>query len=233
MGTNNMSRTGSQTDVFQNTFIAKVYGWMALALGLTGLTALWVASTPAISQAIFGNRFLFWGLLIGELILVFSISGAIRRISSGTATFLFLLYSVLNGFTMSFIFLVYTSTSIATTFFITAGTFAIMSVYGFVTKTDLTKVGNLLFMVLIGVIIAAVVNIFLKSATLNWVITIAGIIVFVGLIAYDTQKIKQIGQAGLDIQTEKKLSIVGALSLYLDFINLFLLLLNIFGGRRD
>lgn len=228
----NLSR--SQTSIFQNVFIAKVYGWMAFALALTGLTALWVASTPSISSAIFGNQILFWGLLIGELVLVFAISGAIRRMSASTATLLFLLYSVINGFTMSFIFLVYTSTSIATTFFITAGTFAIMSVFGFVTKTDLTKVGNLLFMVLIGVIIAAVVNMFLKSSSLNWVITIAGIIVFVGLIAYDTQKIKQIGEAGLDQETEKKLSIIGALSLYLDFINLFLLLLNIFGGgRRD
>ena len=228
----NLSR--SQTSIFQNVFIAKVYGWMAFALALTGFTALWVASTPSISSAIFGNQILFWGLLIGELVLVFAISGAIRRMSASTETLLFLLYSVINGFTMSFIFLVYTSTSIATTFFITAGTFAIMSVFGFVTKTDLTKVGNLLFMVLIGVIIAAVVNMFLKSSSLNWVITIAGIIVFVGLIAYDTQKIKQIGEAGLDQETEKKLSIIGALSLYLDFINLFLLLLNIFGGgRRD
>lgn len=228
----NLSRSGSRTDVFQNTFIAKVYGWMSIALALTGFTALWVASTPVIRNAIFKNQILFWGLLIGELILVFAISGAIRKMSASTAVFLFLLYSVINGFTMSFIFLVYTATSIATTFFITAGTFAIMSVYGFMTKTDLTKVGNLLFMVLIGVIIAAVVNIFLKSTTLNWIITIAGIIVFVGLIAYDTQKIKQMSQAGLDQETEKKLSVIGALSLYLDFINLFLLLLNLFGGGR-
>lgn len=228
----NLSRSGSRTDVFQNTFIAKVYGWMSIALALTGFTALWVASTPVIRNAIFNNQILFWGLLIGELILVFAISGAIRKMSASTAVFLFLLYSVINGFTMSFIFLVYTATSIATTFFITAGTFAIMSVYGFMTKTDLTKVGNLLFMVLIGVIIAAVVNIFLKSTTLNWIITIAGIIVFVGLIAYDTQKIKQMSQAGLDQETEKKLSVIGALSLYLDFINLFLLLLNLFGGGR-
>lgn len=231
---NNLSQTGSGTAIFQNTFIAKVYGWMSFALALTGFTALWVASTPAIRNAIFTNQVLFWGLLIGELILVFAISGAIKRMSASTATFLFLLYAVINGFTMSFIFLVYTATSIATTFFITAGTFAIMSVYGFMTKTDLTKIGNLLFMVLIGVIIAAVVNIFLKSTGLNWIITIAGIIVFVGLIAYDTQKIKQIGEAGLDHETERKMSVVGALSLYLDFINLFLLLLNIFGGgRRD
>lgn len=229
----NFYQAGSQSITFQNTFIAKVYGWMALALVLTGFTSLFVASTPAFKTAIFGNQFLFWGLLIGEVVLVFAISGAIRKISASTATLLFLLYSILNGITLSFIFLVYTATSIATTFFITAGTFAIMSLYGYSTKSDLTKVGNLLFMVLIGVVIAALVNIFLKSNTLQWIITIAGIIVFVGLIAYDTQKIKQIGQGEWDIQTGKKLSIIGALSLYLDFINLFLLLLNLFGGRRD
>ncbi|MEG1616461.1 MAG: Bax inhibitor-1/YccA family protein [Bacteroidales bacterium] len=230
---NNLFQSSSQSTSLQNTFIAKVYGWMTLALAITGFTSMFIASSPGIVQAIYGNQFLFWGLLIGELVLVFVISGAIQRMSSSTATLLYLLYSVLNGITMSFIFLVYTKTSIATTFLITAGTFGIMSIYGYVTKKDLTKVGNLLLMVLIGVIIASVVNIFLKSGTLNWIITILGIIVFVGLIAYDTQKIKNIGHAGLDVETEKKLSIIGALALYLDFINLFLLLLSLFGGRRD
>lgn len=230
----NLSHTSSRAEVFQNTFVAKVYGWMSVALALTGFTALWVASTPTITNAIINNQILFWGLFIGELVLVFAISGAIQRISASTALFLFLLYSVLNGFTMSFIFLVYTATSIATTFFITAGTFAIMSIYGFMTKKDLTKVGSLLFMILIGVIIASVVNLFLKSTMLNWIITIAGIIVFVGLIAYDTQKIRQMSQADFDQETGKKLSVLGALTIYLDFINLFLLLLNLFGGsRRD
>ncbi|MDO5571934.1 MAG: Bax inhibitor-1/YccA family protein [Bacteroidales bacterium] len=230
---NNYSSLDVNKSIAINTFISKVYGWMALALALTGITAFYVSSTPSISQAVFSNQFLFWGLIIGELILVFVISGAINRISSQTATLLFLLYSVINGITLSFIFIVYTKTSIATTFFITAGTFAIMSVYGFVTKKDLTKLGALLFMVLIGVVIAALVNIFLKSSTLQWIITIVGIIVFVGLIAYDTQKIKQIGDSAIDSQMKKKLSIIGALSLYLDFINLFLLLLQLFGGRRN
>lgn len=227
----NFSQSGVQT--FESTFIAKVYAWMTLALGITGFTAMLVASSPSITQAIFGNQFVFWGLLIGELVLVFVISGAIQKMTSSTATLLYLLYAVLNGVTMSFIFLVYTKTGIGVTFLITAGTFGIMSVYGYVTKQDLTKVGNLLLMVLIGVIIAAVVNIFLKSSTLQWIITIAGIIVFVGLVAYDTQKIKQIGQVAMDGETKKKLSIIGALALYLDFINLFLLLLSLFGGRRD
>ena len=230
---NLVSNVDSQVRAVQNLFITKVYGWMAFALAVTGLVAFSVANTPSMRSMIFGNQFVFWGLLIGELILVFAISGAIRHMNPMTATFLFLLYAALNGLTLSFIFLVYTATSIASTFFITAGTFAIMSVFGYVTKTDLTKFGNLLLMVLIGVIIASVVNIFLKSSGLNWVITIAGIIVFVGLVAYDTQKLKQIGESGLDMVSEKKMSIIGALSLYLDFINLFLLLLNLFGGRRD
>lgn len=229
----NQYRTDSNVTSLQNSFVAKVYGWMTIALAITGFTSLFIASSPGILNAVYGNQFLFWGLLIGELVLVFVISGAIQKMSSSTATLLYLLYSVLNGVTMAFIFIVYTKTSIASTFFITAGTFGIMSIYGFVTKSDLTKLGNLLLMVLIGVIIAAVVNIFLKSTTLGWIITIAGIIVFVGLIAYDTQKIKQIGNASLDDETRKKMSIIGALALYLDFINLFLLLLQLFGARRD
>jgi FtsH-binding integral membrane protein len=183
-------------------------------------------------QAIYSSRAVMWILLIAEFGLVFAISGAIQRISSSTARLLFFVYAVVNGLTLSFIFLVYTSTSIATTFFITAGTFALMSIFGYVTKSDLTRAGNMLFMVLIGVVLASLVNIFLKSSTLGWIITIAGIIVFVGLVAYDTQKIKQFAQAAYDPETGRKLAVIGALSLYLDFINLFLLLLNLFGGGR-
>lgn len=229
---NNVSRFGSQADVAQNTFITKVYGWMALALAVTGLTAWWVATTPSVLQAIYSSRAVMWILLIAEFGLVFAISGAIQRISSSTARLLFFVYAVVNGLTLSFIFLVYTSTSIATTFFITAGTFALMSIFGYVTKSDLTRAGNMLFMVLIGVVLASLVNIFLKSSTLGWIITIAGIIVFVGLVAYDTQKIKQFAQAAYDPETGRKLAVISALSLYLDFINLFLLLLNLFGGGR-
>jgi FtsH-binding integral membrane protein len=205
---------------------------MALALAVTGLTAWWVATTPSVLQAIYSSRAVMWILLIAEFGLVFAISGAIQRISSSTARLLFFVYAVVNGLTLSFIFLVYTSTSIATTFFITAGTFALMSIFGYVTKSDLTRAGNMLFMVLIGVVLASLVNIFLKSSTLGWIITIAGIIVFVGLVAYDTQKIKQFAQAAYDSETGRKLAVIGALSLYLDFINLFLLLLNLFGGGR-
>ena len=219
---------------FQSNFIAKVYGWMAIALVITAFVAFFVATSSPIRTLIFGNRFVFWGLLIAEIVLVFVISGALKRLSPVAISFLFLLYSVLNGVVMSFIFLVYTKADIAMTFFITAGTFELMSIYGFVTKQDLTKVGNLLFMGLIGVIIAIVVNLFLKSSTLQWIITIVGIIVFVGLISYDTQKLKQIGEMEIDPAMKSKLSIMWALSLYLYFIHLFLLLLQLFGGgRRD
>lgn len=216
-----------------NTFISKVYGWMFIALLITAFTAMFVSGNQSFMQAIMGNRILFWGLMIGELVVVFVLAGALQKLSPIMTKFLFLLYSILNGITMSFIFIVYTSTGIATTFFITAGTFAIMSIYGYVTKSDLTKLGNILIMALLGVIIAVIVNFFLKSQTLQYIISIIGIIIFVGLIAYDTQKLKAIGNAEIDDDTKKKLSIVGALSLYLDFINLFLLLLQFFGGRRN
>lgn len=216
-----------------NTFISKVYGWMFIALLITAFTAMFVSGNQSFMQAIMGNRILFWGLMIGELVVVFVLAGALQKLSPIMTKFLFLLYSILNGITMSFIFIVYTSTGIATTFFITAGTFAIMSIYGYVTKSDLTKLGNILIMALLGVIIAVIVNFFLKNQTLQYIISIIGIIIFVGLIAYDTQKLKAIGNAEIDDDTKKKLSIVGALSLYLDFINLFLLLLQFFGGRRN
>ena len=217
----------------QNVFLAKVYGWMFIALLITAFTALFVSRDEGFKNLLFGNRYVFWGVLIAELILVFVISGAIQKLSPVVTKLLFILYSILNGITMSFIFLVYTSSSISLTFFITAGTFGLMSIYGYLTKKDLTKFGNILIMALLGIIIAFVVNFFLKSQTLQYIISIIGIIVFVGLVAYDTQKLKRIGQMELDENTKKKLSIIGALSLYLDFINLFLLLLQFFGGRRS
>ena len=171
----------------QNIFLAKVFGWMFIALMITGFTALFVANDEGFKNAVFGNRIIFWGIIIAELVLVFVISGAIRRLSPTTTKLLFLLYSILNGITLSFIFMVYTSSSIAITFFITAATFGIMAVYGYVTKKDLTKFGNILIMALFGVIIAVVVNLFLKSQTLQYIISIIGIFVFVGLVAYDTQ----------------------------------------------
>ena len=212
----------------------KVYVWMALALAITGVTAYGVANSPNIMVAIFSNRLLFWGLIIAELALVFIVSGMINRLSLTTATLLFTLYSVLNGVVLSSIFVVYSGTSIAKVFFITAGTFLAMAVYGYTTKRDLSSMGKLMFMGLIGLIIASVVNLFLKSSGLDLILSYIGVIVFVGLTAWDTQKIKQMLAMQEDIdEGAQKIALVGALSLYLDFINLFLYLLRIFGGSRD
>jgi FtsH-binding integral membrane protein len=175
---------------------------------------------------------LFFGLIIAELAVVFILSAAIQRMPFWLSTTMFLGYSLLNGLTLSLIFVIYTRESIASTFFVTAGTFAVMSVYGFTTKRDLTSIGNLLFMALIGFLIASIVNIFLASSALYWVLTFAGVLIFVGLTAYDTQKIKNLAAQGADEAGAHRLAISGALALYLDFINLFLLLLRIF-GRRD
>ncbi len=218
----------------QAAFMARVYGWMCLALVVTALVAVYTASTPALVNMIFGNRLLFWGLIIGEIGLVVWLSAAVQRMSATTAMLAFLGYAALNGLTMAAIFLIYTSSSIASTFLITAGTFGAMSIYGYFTKRDLTSMGNLLFMALIGLIIASIVNIFWQNSMLYWIVTYAGVLIFTGLVAYDTQKIKNmniIGNEGTD--EDKKESIMGALSLYLDFINLFLFMLRIFGGRRD
>ena len=211
----------------------KVYVWMALALVITGVTAYGVANSPALLQAILGNGILFWGLMLGELGLVFAISGAINRLSAATATLLFVLYSVLNGATMSFIFMAYTMSSITSVFFITAGTFAVMAFIGYTTKADLTSMGKILFMALIGLIIASVVNIWLKSTGLQLIASYAGVLIFVGLTAYDSQRIKQM-LAECDEMDEgaQKMALLGALTLYLDFINLFIYLLRIFGGRK-
>lgn len=231
------SSVRQQEIVSTNTFSAlmrKVYTWMALALTITGFTAYYVASSPAILQAIMTNQILFFGLLIGELALVWGVSAAINRLSLTTATLLFILYSVLNGVTMSFIFLAYTMTSIASVFFITAGTFAAMSLYGYFTKADLSKMGQILFMALIGLIIATIVNLFIKSSGLTMILSYVGVLIFVGLTAWDTQKIKQMLQLAPDTgEAAQKVALMGALSLYLDFINLFLYLLRIFGNSRD
>ncbi len=176
---------------------------------------------------------MFFGLIIAELGLVMTLSAAIGRLQATTATLMFFAYSALNGLTLSAIFIAYTSASIANTFFVTAGTFGAMSLYGYATKRDLTSWGSFLFMGLIGVIIASVVNIFLRSEMIYWVVTYAGVIVFVGLTAYDTQQIKAMALQGFgDEESERKGAVIGALRLYLDFVNLFLMLLNIFGRRR-
>ena len=215
-------------------FLAKVFNWMSIGLGLTGVIAWFTASSGLAAQLVQGPMFMI--LLLAELGLVFYLSARVEKIQPGTATGLFLGYAALNGLTLSMIFLKYTGSSIAATFFITAGMFGAMAVYGLVTKRDLSGMGSFLFMGLIGIIIASVVNIFLKSSSLYWAISLIGVFVFIGLTAYDVQKIKRMGEEGIMQQGEgaiQKGAIMGALTLYLDFINLFLMLLRFFGGSRD
>lgn len=213
----------------QNSLIRQVYAWMGAGLIITAFMALVTLSSPGIYNAIAGNRLLFFGLIIGELALVFTLSAAINRLSASAATLLFIAYSALNGVTLSVVAMVYTANSIASTFVITAGMFGSMSIYGYVTKRDLTSWGSFLFMGLIGVIIASVVNIFVASSAISWGISGIGVIVFTGLTAYDTWKIKAMAAQGIE---GRKPAILGALTLYLDFINLFLMLLRFTGNRR-
>lgn len=231
----NSNVSQKQLDIDQNisVYITKVYNWMGIALLITGLIAYFTAGSEQLLQLIFGNKILFFGLIIAEVLLVGYISARIQKLTAYNATLLFLLYSALNGLTLSFIFMAYTSGSIASTFIITAGTFGAMSIYGYFTKSDLTKIGNIAFMGLIGIIIASVVNFFMKSEMMYWVITYIGVAIFVGLTAYDTQKLKRMAMEGFENEESmEKSSILGALTLYLDFINLFLFLLRIFGDRK-
>ncbi len=213
-------------------FFNSVYAWMATGLAVTGGVA-WVVSRNEDLQAMVLNPVAMIVLVIAQLALVFTISAAVQRVGATAATALFLLYSALMGLTMSIIFLMYTKSSIASTFLVTAGTFGAMSVYGMTTKRDLSSWGSLLFMALIGLIIASVVNMFWANSTLYWIITYAGVLIFVGLTAYDTQNLKQIARATAhDAKLAARYSVNGALRLYLDFINLFLMLLRILGDRR-
>ncbi len=215
-------------------FLAKVFNWMALGLGLTGIVAYFTAHT-ALGMTIIHSP-IFFVLMLGELGLVFYLSARIQKLQASTASGLFIGYSILNGLTLSVVFIAYTNASIAGTFFITAGMFGAMAVYGLVTKRDLSAWGSFLFMGLIGIIIASIVNIFLHSSGLYWVISLIGVFIFTGLTAYDVQNIKQMGEQGIMAQGEeaiRKGAIMGALRLYLDFINLFLMLLRFFGGSRD
>ena len=212
----------------------KVYTWMTLALVLTGLTAYGVATSPGIMMALYSNSALMWGLVIAEFALVIGISAAINRLSLATATLMFVAYSVINGAMLSSIFMIYTAASIASVFFITAATFAVMALIGYTTKTDLTSVGKLLFMALIGLVIATIVNMFIGSSTLTMICSYVGVLIFVGLTAYDSQKIKNMLMQAPDAgESSQKLALLGALTLYRDFINLFIYLLRIFGDRRD
>lgn len=212
--------------------MSKVYTWMTLAMVITGMTAYGFAAT-GLTLTIINNSVLFWGLIIAEFALVMGVSGAINRISLTTATLMFILYSAINGAMLSSIFYVFTIGSIANVFFITAGTFGVMAAIGYFTKSDLTSLGKILFMALIGLIIATVVNVFMHSSGLDLIISYAGVLIFVGLTAYDSQKIKRMLAQCDDVNEEsQKIALMGSLELYLDFINLFLYLLRIFGDRK-
>lgn len=233
IGTQTMTVAKARQEA-STVFLAKVFNWMAIGLALTGGVAFFTAQS-GLARSLISSP-LFFILVLAELGMVFYLSARIDKIQPGTATGLFLGYSLLNGLTLSTIFLAYTHTSIGGTFLITAGMFAAMAVYGMVTKRDLSGMGSFLFMGLIGIILASIVNFFLKSSGLYWMISGIGVLVFVGLTAYDVQKIKNIGEQGIMEQGEvaiHKGAIIGALALYLDFINLFLMLLRFFGGSRD
>jgi len=224
----------TETQVQVNGFIQSVYNWMAIGLGLTGFVAFYVANSESLLRLIFGNQLIFFGLIIAELALVFTLSARVHKMEASTATGLFVLYAVLNGVTISSIFLIYTSSSITSTFFVCAATFVACSIYGMTTKRDLTSVGGFMVMGLIGIIIASLVNLFVRSSAMSMIISYIGVFIFVGLTAYDTQKLKTMALSqpdGLEAGVIRKGAIIGALSLYLDFINLFLMLLRILGDR--
>jgi len=217
----------------QQRFMVRVYNWMTTGLGITGLVAYTVADTPSLTAILFGNPLIPIVLVIAQIGLVFWLASRVMQMSAQKAMGIFVLYATLTGITFSAIFLMYTESSIASTFLVTAGTFAAMSFYGYTTKKDLTSWGSFLFMGLIGIIIASVVNMFLQSEAMYWVVTYAGVLIFIGLTAYDTQKIKEMNILGNEgTEEDTKEAIRGALTLYLDFINLFLMLLRIMGTRR-
>jgi len=213
-------------------FLLNVYNWMAMGLAITGVIA-YAISRSSFVEVLYSNPMLLFGIIILQLAVVFGMTFAINKIPAGVAIGAFFLYSALTGLTMSAIFLIYTGASIASTFFICAAMFGAVSVFGYTTKMDLSKFGTYFFMALIGLIIASVVNIFLNSSTLNWIISYAGVIIFVGLTAYDTQRIKKMSQStDFDTDAGKKSAAIGALMLYLDFINMFMFLLRILGNRK-
>ena len=233
METNNLVKSIANRTA-QTALFRSVYVWMTLALAITGFVALYVAKSYTLINAMAQNSMMFWILLIAEVGLVMFLSARIHRISFTTATILFILYSVLNGVTMSVLFMVYTMSSIATTFFVTAGTFGATALYGYVTKKDLTRIGSLCIMGVIGLIIASLVNLFLQNSMMDLIISYIGVLLFVGLTAYDSQKIKQL-LSGDDVEvneTTQNIALMGSLTLYLDFINLFIYLLRILGDRK-
>lgn len=215
-----------------SAFLWKVYGWMAIGLGITAVMAVMVASSPELTNVLVGNRLVFFALVIGELGLVFYLSARAPSLAPGTAAGLFALYSALNGVTLSVVLLAYTGESVATTFMVTAGMFGALALFGSTTKRSLAGVGQFMFMGLIGLILASLVGMFWHSDALQFLISVVGVIVFTGLTAYDAQRLKQMALA-LPAGEAGSYAVVGALSLYLDFINLFLMLLRFTGSRRE
>ncbi|MFP4329693.1 MAG: Bax inhibitor-1/YccA family protein [Alkalispirochaetaceae bacterium] len=234
MRENGFDRAISQGFVREQTILKNVYMWMTLGLAITGVVALLVSSNEGMVRTLLGNRALFFGLIIGELGLVFWLSARIHTMSPATATAAFAGYSILNGVTLSVVFLIYTAASIAQAFFVAAGMFGTMSLWAMTTRKDLSSVGNYLIMGLFGIIIASLVNMFIGSSALSWGISFVGVFLFLGLTAYDTQIIKQWSaqMSDADEATFMRLSIMGALKLYLDFINIFLFLLRLLGNRE-
>ena len=217
----------------QQRFMVRVYNWMTAGLGITGFMAFYISNSPAMMNIIFGNPIIPIALIITQIGLVFWLATRVMQMSASKATGVFMLYAGLTGITFSAIFMAYTTASIFSTFLVTAGTFGAMSLYGYTTKKDLTSWGSFLFMGLIGIIIASLVNIFMQSSMMHMIITYAGVLIFVGLTAYDTQKIKEMNILGNEgTEEDTKEAIRGALTLYLDFINLFLMLLRLMGDRR-
>lgn len=233
METNNLVRNYT-AKAAQATLLRSVYLWMTLALIITGFVAMYVAKSYTLVNMMIQNSMMFWGVLIAEVALVWYLSARIYKMSFTTATILFIVYSILNGVTLSILRLVYTASSIATTFFVTAGTFGTMAIFGYITKKDLTRIGSLCIMGVIGIIIASLVNLFLQNSMMDMVISYIGVLLFVGLTAYDSQKIKRL-LSGDDIEVNEvtqKIALMGAMTLYLDFINLFIYLLRILGDRK-
>lgn len=224
---------GSAVMTQTNAVMKRVYVRMFIGLLISAFCALGVASSPAALSFIFGNQIVFWGLIIAMFAMAIMLPVRMMKMQSSTILILFMVYCALMGTFLSSIFLAYKLSSIVATFFITAGTFGAMSVYGYFTKTDLTKMGSFLMMALFGLIIAMVVNIFLKSSTMGYIVSIIGVLIFTGLTAWDTQQVKQLAAANLEPSLADKLATMGAMNLYLDFINLFLFILRIFGGNRD
>lgn len=225
---------GSKAVVTQtNSVMKKVYVRMFIGMLISAFCALGVASSPSAVQFFFQNQIVFWALFIGMLVMAFVLPARLTKMSTSTCLLLFCIFSAAMGVWLAPVFIVYHIGTIVTTFFITAGTFGAMSVYGYFTKRDLSKIGTYLIMALWGLIIAIVVNIFLKSSGLEWVISIVGVLLFTGLTAWDTQMVKRLSAANLEPQMADKLATMGALNLYLDFINLFLFILRFMGGGRD